>query len=92
MYARCTSCSGRHDPGRRIDPYYIDDRCRCTEGVLQYRLQNGRFIIRRFPRNPFSGVVITTPETGDEREWNSYLEAKRNELGDPTYDPIRVTV
>jgi hypothetical protein len=85
----CSSCSGRHDPEGRIDPYHIDDRCRCTEGFLQYRLPNGRFIVRRFQRDPFGGRVIAAQETEDERDWQRYLGERREALDDPTFDPVR---
>jgi hypothetical protein len=88
-YAKCWNCSGRHDPKERRDPYYVDDACRCKEGVLQFKLQTGEMVIRRFKSNPFEGKVITDAETEDERDWNSFVDEKRNQLGIENWDPVR---
>lgn len=88
-YAKCNSCSGRHDPDMKRDPYYIDDRCRCTEGILQYRLQNGQMIVRKFHSSPFAGQVVTDAETEDEQEWTRYIQEQREKLNDPTWDPVQ---
>lgn len=91
MHAKCQSCSGRHDPELRRDPYDIDDKCRCTEGVLQYRTRQGLMVKRRFLTNPFAGKVTTDAETQDERDWNQYVAEKREALNDETWDPIQFT-
>lgn len=90
-YAKCSSCSGRHDPELRRDPYYIDDACRCTEGVLTYRTKWGKWIVRRFLTNPFKGKVTTDAETQDERDWNSYITEQRQIRGDESWDPVQFT-
>lgn len=86
--ALCTSCSGRHDPQFRRDPYDIDDQCRCTEGILQIRVKSGRLIRRRFATNPFAGSVKVDQETKDERDWGTWIREKREQLDDPTFDPV----
>lgn len=91
MKAECSRCSGRHDPELRRDPYDIDDMCRCKEGILQFRLQDGRMVKRRFNSNPFAGKVITDAETEDERDWNSFLAEKREKLNNEHWDPIQFT-
>lgn len=85
----CWKCSGRHDPKRKRDPYDIDDHCRCTEGVLQYRLQTGQMLQRRFESNPFRSRVTTDAESEDDRDWNRYVDEKREKYDDPTWDPIQ---
>lgn len=87
-YAKCTSCSGRHDPQRKRDPYDIDDTCRCTEGVLQIRLQTGKLVRRRFAQDPFAGSVKVDTETEDERDWGSWIKEKREQLDNPHFDPV----
>lgn len=88
-YARCNSCSGRHDPALRLDPYDIDDRCRCPEGILQFRVKTGQLIKKNFVSNPFAGKVITDAETTDEKEWNQFIQERREQLGIPDWDPVR---
>lgn len=83
----CSSCSGRHDPAERRYPD-PDDYCRCTEGILQYRTQNGRLIVQKFYQNPFKGSVKTDTKSKDEEEWNSYVNASREKLNNPNWDPI----
>jgi hypothetical protein len=73
----------------RLDPYDIDDRCRCAEGVLQFRVKDGRLLKKNFMSNPFAGKVITDAETPDERDWNQYIKERREQLDDPNYDPVR---
>lgn len=85
-WAKCNSCNGRSTRERPADR---DDYCRCTEGIMQLVTKNGRFIQRKFLSDPFAGRVITDAETEDERDWNTYLAEKREQLDDPTYDPIR---
>lgn len=86
--AKCGSCSGRNDPYERRshDP---DDYCRCTEGILQIVTKDGRFIQRKFQSSPFATKVYTDAETEDERDWNAYLNEKREQLDDPNFDPLR---
>lgn len=86
--AECQSCSGRHDPDvkRYPDP---DDYCDCRNGILRYRLQNGRLIIQKFHHNPFGGKVTSEAQTADERDWQSFLNTAREKLDDPNWDPIQ---
>lgn len=72
----------------RKDPYYIDDRCRCKEGVLQWRTQKGKFIVRRFATSPFEGKVQTDAESSDDRQWNQFVGEQREYLNDPGWDAI----
>lgn len=89
QYAQCNRCSGRHDPEGHRDPYHIDDRCRCREGILQYRLKNGHMIQRKFYSDPFAGKVVTDAESQDEQEWNRFVDEQREKLDDPNFDPIQ---
>ncbi len=88
-YAKCNRCSGRHDTDAQRDPYDIDDRCRCKEGILQYRLQTGQMIQRRFYSDPFAGKVVTDSVDQDEIEWNQYVDEQRERMDDPNFDPIQ---
>lgn len=88
-YAQCNRCSGRHDTEGQRDPYDHDDRCRCKEGVLQYRLKNGQMIKRNFQSDPFKGKVMTDAQSADERDWESYVNEQRERLNDPDFDPIQ---
>lgn len=90
-YAKCNSCSGRHDPQGKWDPYDIDDKCRCTEGILQIRLQNGKLIGTKYPGDPFGGTVTTEQRSADEEDWNSYLKDQREILNDEHWDPVQFT-
>jgi hypothetical protein len=90
-FAKCQHCSGRHDPELRRDPYDIDDICRCSEGILQYRTQRGIMIQRRFLSNPYGGKVKTDAVSTDEDDWNSYINEKREALGNEDWDPVRFT-
>lgn len=85
----CEKCSGRHDPVGQRDPYDVDDKCRCKEGILQYRLKNGMMIKRKFESNPFAGRVMTDAETQDEIEWRQYVQEQREKMDDPTFDPVQ---
>jgi len=87
-YEKCNRCSGRHDPDAIRDPHDIDDRCRCTEGILQYRLQTGKLIQKKFLSNPFKGKVETDAETPDEQDWRQFVTEQREKLNDPTFDPV----
>lgn len=88
-YAKCNRCSGRHDPEMERDPYDIDDKCRCTEGILQLRTKDGRFIKTKFPHDPFDGNVKTDAVSQDEQDWNDYLYEMRSKYDDPDWDPIQ---
>jgi len=88
-YPECNRCSGRHDTEGQRDPYDIDDRCRCTEGILQYRLKNGRLILKHFYSDPFAGQVMTDTETADEMQWRQYVTEQREKMNDPTFDPVQ---
>lgn len=85
----CNSCSGCIDPNLKRDPYDYSHRCRCSEGIMQYRLKNGKLVQRHFPSNPYGGKVITDTQTQDERDWHSFIDEKRQEYDDPNWDPIR---
>lgn len=89
--AKCNTCSGRHDPLQRRDPTDIDDYCRCREGILQFRLQTGKMIQRRYKSDPYGGKVRTDAETKDEQEWNQYIKESREKLDDERWDPVRLT-
>lgn len=87
-FAKCATCSGCHDPQERKDPYDIDNKCRCKEGVLQWRHKNGKLIVAQYPHNPFRQGVKTADETQDERDYQAYLKSAREKLNDPHYDPV----
>lgn len=89
-YAKCSSCSGRHDPDLIRDPYDIDDRCRCSEGILQIRTREGRFIQTKYPGNPYKGSVQFEKKTQDELDWEAYLYEMRSKFDDPDWDPITI--
>lgn len=86
----CSTCPGRYDPQDRFqsDP---DDTCRCSEGVLNYltKSEPRRHLVRRFESNPFQSNVKTDAETEDERDWNAFVNEKREQLQDATWDPVR---
>ena len=84
----CNSCSGRPDRELRKEPRDYMDRCRCTEGILQYRLKSGKLVIRKFESNPFVSKVITDAETADERDWREFVTEQRERFNDPNFDPI----
>lgn len=86
-YAQCADCSGRHDPQCRIYPD-PDNYCDCKNGIMRWKTKEGRLIIRKFLSNPFAANVTTDAETEDERDWNSYVEEKREQLDDATFDPV----
>lgn len=88
-YAKCNSCSGRHDPYEKRDPYYIDDRCRCTEGIMQYLLKNGKLLQKRFPSNPFESRMRAEVESEEERDYNASIQEMRERTGIEDYDPVR---
>jgi len=87
----CTTCSGRFDPQLRRDPYDIDDRCRCREGVLQYRTKMGRLVVTKLPSNPFKKTMAFDKISQDEKEWEQYVDEERERLNDPGFDPVRFT-
>lgn len=86
---KCDSCSGRHDPLLRRDPYDIDDACVCATGVLRMRLKRGKLAIAKYPNDPFGGVTKTDRETEDERDWNAYVDSQREVRGDEDFDPLQ---
>lgn len=90
-YSKCARCSGRHDPLLRRDPYDIDDRCRCSEGILQLRMQDGKLVQHKYPHNPFGGAIQQDVKTRDERDYDAHVRGMREKLNDPNYDPVRVT-
>lgn len=46
-------------------------------------------MVRQFQSSPYGGEVQTDAESQDERDWNSFISEKREQLDDPTYDPIQ---
>lgn len=87
-YTKCWSCSGRHDPELKRAPDDFMDRCRCSEGILQLRLQTGKLVVTKYPHDPYEGAVVQQTPGEDERDWNSYLQETRERLNDPNYDPL----
>lgn len=85
----CHGCSGRPDFDGIKDPH-PDDYCECKVGVLRWVTKAGQVIIRRFESDPFKGSVQTDAESQDEKDWNSYISEKREELNDPHWDPIKI--
>lgn len=89
-YDKCNNCTGHHDVKYLRDPYDVDDYCRCKEGIFQYRTSKGHLIIRKFPKNPFRGSWKSdAASTGDESDWDSYLQQLREELDNASYDPVQ---
>lgn len=89
---KCNGCSGRDDPTRtKHDPYDIDDRCRCSEGILQARLQSGQLIQYRYQNNPFGGGTKPRDLTEDERAWQEYVRQQRERMNDPNFNPVEIT-
>lgn len=87
----CNRCSGRSDPELKRDPHDIDDQCRCKEGILQFRLRNGRLIKTDLPGDPFGGEVKNASKmSAHEREWQQWLNEQRERRNDPSFDPIEV--
>lgn len=90
-YAKCSGCSGRHDPKLRRDPYDDRDQCRCSEGILQIRMKNGKLAQYKYPHNPFAGNIQSESRTKDEEEYDDYVNMMREKLDDPYYDPVQIT-
>lgn len=93
---KANTCSGRAGKSTRMaqpDPFDRDDRCRCAEGILQYRVQSGPkrglMVIRRFQSSPYGGTVKTDAVSKDEQDWMAYLDEQRERLDDETWDPIQ---
>lgn len=86
--AQCQTCSGRVDPALRRDPYDFDDRCRCTEGILQIRVR-GKLLRARYQQDPFQGKLVADVPTQDETDWNDYVKESREKLDDQHWDPVR---
>jgi len=83
----CDNCSGRLDTyGQRIP--HSDDYCDCTRGVMRWVTKEGRLVVRRYMSDPFGAMVKTDTVSKDEEDWNAYLNEKREELNDPTFNPI----
>lgn len=85
---KCSGCSGRNDPmGRFVaDP---DVYCDCRNGIMRHMTQNGRLIVRKFPRNPYKNEVVADLETQDERNWREYLKRMREYYDDEYWDPVK---
>lgn len=88
LHAKCSSCSGRHDPDGRFDSYDIDDKCRCREGIFQFRTSKGHFVQVKLNRNPFGGEVKFEGNTPEEQEWNRYVREQRERLDNENWDPV----
>ena len=85
----CDGCSGRPDPfGQRIP--YSDDYCDCTRGVMRWQTKEGQLVVRRYESSPFGTQVFIDAKSGDEEDWERYLDEKREELDDPFFNPIKV--
>jgi len=83
----CNGCSGRSDEyGQKVP--HIDDRCRCTEGILQLVNKDGKLYQVRLPNNPFTGKVSTDKKTQDEIDYEAYLKDERERRDDPTWDAV----
>jgi len=83
-----TTCSGRPDVEGMRDPH-PDDLCQCKTGVLRWVTKEQRVIIRRFKSSPFGGQIKTDTQDQADHDWNAYLNEKRNQIGDPNYDPVQ---
>lgn len=86
----CSRCSGRFDLHGITDPHE-DDRCRCTEGVLQYVKADSTLVQVKYKSNPFKGSIQRKEKTPDERDWENYVTSLREKFGDENYNPIKVT-
>lgn len=85
--SQCVGCSGRVDEyGQKVP--HIDDRCRCTEGILQLVNKEGKMYQVRLPNNPFKGKVTHEKKTQDEQDYESYLKEERERRDNPTWDPV----
>lgn len=81
-------CSGRPDvEGMRVP--HPDDLCRCAEGTMQWVTKQGVVIRRNFMSSPFKSEVKTDAYKEDDRDWQAYLNEKREQIGDPNWDPIQ---
>lgn len=89
-YAKCNSCSGSFDPDFKRDPYDFHNRCRCSQGIMQITLKNGRKITTKYPGNPYkSGKVTAEGLSEDEKEWSAYINNMREKMDDENWDPIQ---
>lgn len=88
-YSFCDSCSGRHDPEGKWDPYDREQYCDCRNGILRHRLQSGKLITKKFMSNPYGGRVLTDAVSQDEQDWNQFIHEKREQLNDENWDPIQ---
>jgi len=87
-YAKCRNCSGRHDDkGQRVP--VVDDYCRCAEGIMQWVTDEGKMVGFRYRSNPYAGTIKYETQSGDESDWESYLNDTRERLDDPNWDPIQ---
>lgn len=85
--SECNNCSGRVDEyGQKVP--HVDDRCRCTEGILQLVNKDGKMYQIRLQNNPFKGKVTYDQKTEDERDYEAYLRSERERRNDPTWDPV----
>lgn len=86
-YDKCSGCSGRYDPARRIYPD-PDDFCDCRNGILRWKTQKGQKIVAKIPTNPFESKIQSDRTTQDEKEWQQYLGEQQERFDDETWDPL----
>ena len=85
--SQCNGCSGRVDDlGQKVP--HIDDRCRCTEGILQLVNKDGKMFQVRMPRNPFAGTVTHEAKSQDEQDYEAYLNEQREKFDNPNWDAV----
>lgn len=88
-YAKCNSCSGKHDPFGVADPD-PEDFCDCANGLLRFRNRKGQVVKVPYKTNPFKGKVAVVNKTEDEEAWDEYVHALRERLDNPTWDPVQI--
>lgn len=65
-----------------------DHYCECKEGVMRWVTKKGYLIIRRYESDPFKKNIVTDAKTQDDRDWDAYIQEKREALNDELYDPL----
>jgi hypothetical protein len=87
--SECNGCSGRLDiTGQRIP--HSDDYCQCSEGIMRWMTKEGQLAVRRYQSSPFKAEVKIDAVSEDERDWNNYLQERKEFLNDPEYDPFKM--
>lgn len=89
MYISCQWCSGRCDPELKKPTRDIDDKCKCSDGIFQYRMKNGYLLVTVLPQDPFKGSITPPPDDPDERDWRRWLQEQREYLQDSNWNPIQ---